>query len=58
MSGSIGPEGNQTRLEAELGVEVGDKEVQPRGTLVLLLLFLLGIALTFAWTYYLLIERS
>jgi hypothetical protein len=52
------PEGPETRLEAEMGVEVGDKEVQPRGTLVLLVVFLLAIAATWAWTYYTLIERS
>ena len=40
------------------GVDVGDKEVQPRGTMVLLLLFVVAIAATFAWTYYILIERS
>lgn len=50
--------GPETRVERELGIEVGDKEVQPRGTMVLLVLFLLAIAATFAWTYYTLIERS
>lgn len=50
--------GAETRLERELGIEVGDKEVQPRGTFVLLILFLLAVAATFAWTYYTLIERG
>jgi hypothetical protein len=51
-------EGPETRIEAEMGIEVGDKEVQPRGTMVLLVLFLLLIAGTWAWTYYTLLERS
>lgn len=50
--------GAETRLEREMGIEVGDKEVQPRGTMVLLILFLVAVAATFAWTYYTLIERS
>lgn len=33
-------------------------EEQPRGTFLLMLLFLLGIAMTFAWTYFTLIEQS
>ena len=35
-----------------------DHDEQPRGTMFLLLLFLLAVAATFAWTYYTLIERS
>lgn len=34
------------------------EEVQPRGTMVFLVLFLLAIAVTFAWTYYTLIDRG
>lgn len=49
-----GHEGPETRVEAEMG----DEEVEPRGTMVLLLLFLLAIAVTWAWTYYTLLERS
>ncbi|MCO8127209.1 hypothetical protein NHL50_08315 [Acidimicrobiia bacterium EGI L10123] len=51
-------EGAGTRIEPEMGVEVGDEEVQPRGTMVLLILFLLTIAAMWVWTYYTLLERS
>jgi hypothetical protein len=51
-------EGAETPVEANMGIEVGDKEVQPRGTMVMLVLFLLFIAATWAWTYYTLLERS
>lgn len=48
------PDGAETRVEAE----GSDEEVQPRGTMVLLILFLLAIAATWVWTYYTLLERS